>query len=261
MQKIILIGAGNVACSLGPALQTVESYEVVQVWSRTEQSARHLATVLNCDYTTNLNQVHRDADIYIYSVKDSVLAEILSTLTFHLSPFTFHLHTAGSIGLDVFGEDKPHCGVLYPFQTFSRSRQISMVGIPLFVESKCAEDLEKIQNLAKQISGRVYDFTSDNRQWLHLAGVFANNFSNVMYGIAAEKVKQVGLSTDVLHPLMQETVNKLSYMSAREAQTGPAVRGDQAVMQHQLDLLTNPKQKEIYRLLSDYIVSSFRNSK
>ncbi len=265
MQKIVLIGAGNVACTLGPELQAIESYEVVQVWSRTEDSAHHLASVLNCDHTTDLNQVRRNADIYIYSVKDSVLTDVLSTLTFHTSPLTshhiLHLHTAGSAGLDVFGDDKPHCGVIYPFQTFSRSRRISMAGIPIFIESKLTEDLEQIRNFARQISGSVYDFASDNRQWLHLAGVFANNFTNVMYGIAAEKVKQAGLLPDVLQPLMQETINKLLCMSAREAQTGPAVRGDKAVMQHQLELLTDPKQKDIYRLMSDYIVSSCRNSK
>ena len=259
MQKVVIIGAGNVASSLGPALQTIELLQVVQVWSRTEQSARILADKLRCDYTNQLQEVRRDADIYIYALKDSVLADVIARLDFQPTSKGLHLHTAGSIGLDVFGADKPHCGVFYPFQTFSRSRIIPLVGVPIFIEGNNDADTQQIRQLAQMLSGKVYDFSSANRQWLHIAGVFANNFANVMFGMAQDIIRQhTTLPDDVIYPLMQETVDKLQTMTASEAQTGPAKRGDSAVMKRQYDLLTDHRQKDIYRIVSEIITKGER---
>ena len=250
--NIVLIGAGNVANSIGPALQTVQQFKIVQVWSKTKTSAELLANKLNCDYTTNIGQINKNADVYIYMLKDSVLGKIIDMLK--LPDTALHIHTGGSIGLEVFDKSKPHCGVMYPFQTFSRQRQISVEQVPIFVEGKTTSDCEKIKYIASQISSQVYDFNTEHRKWLHIAGVFANNFSNVMLGIAAEMAQQAGLSQEVLLPLMHETVNKLHTMTAKEAQTGPAVRGDKEVMRQHIDAIDNPQYKELYIQLSDIIL-------
>lgn len=254
MTKVVLIGAGNVASSMGPALQSIESIEILQVWSHTSQSAETLAKKLNCLSTTDLNSILPDADIYVYALKDSVLQTIINSVNC-TNTNALHIHTAGSIGLDVFGADKQHCGVIYPFQTFSRTRQIPMLGVPLFIEGHSDNDIYKIKQLAQQLSGCVFDFTSENRKWLHLAGVFANNFSNVMFGIATEIVAKAGLSKEILLPIMHETVNKLHDMTAQEAQTGPAARGDNEVVKQQYELLTDDKQRAIYKLISEMITN------
>ena len=118
--NIVFIGAGNLATHLSQALQQA-GYAIRQVYSRTEASARTLALQLSCDYTTTLEEVHTDADVYIFSVKDQVLATLVNHLCPRLSDKVC-LHTAGSVPLSVFESAAQRYGVLYPMQTFSINR-------------------------------------------------------------------------------------------------------------------------------------------
>jgi len=189
--------------------------------------------------------------VVLYSLKDSVLREVLEQID---APEALHLHTAGSMGVEVFeGTNKPHAGVLYPFQTLSKDRVLDFAEIPVFVEVVDSEDLPQIQQLAGQISRKVYEADSETRRRLHVAGVFANNFTNCMYAIAAEILAPTGLPDDVLLSLIDETAAKVHSIPARQAQTGPAKRYDENVMQAHLALLNSPNEQEIYRAISKNI--------
>lgn len=258
--KFVFIGAGNVANSLAPAIHSVESFEIVQIWSHTEYSASKLANRLSCAWTNDLSRVFPNADVYIYAVKDRVLADVVNQIQCE-NKSALHIHTAGSIGTEIFGHDKEHCAVMYPFQTFSRERQISMTGVPLFIEAKSKNDELLVKKIARQISGAIYDLNLDNRRWLHLAGVFTNNFTNASFAIAQELVAKANLPHEVLLPLMHETVDKLQSLTPVQAQTGPARRGDTHVMKQQQDLLTNPKYKQMYELMSEIIIEQKESAK
>ena len=78
-KRIVLIGAGNVATHLGLALQA-KGCEIVQVYSRTEESASELAEHLQVPYTISLEEVSVDADLYIVAVKDAVLQDVIPSL-------------------------------------------------------------------------------------------------------------------------------------------------------------------------------------
>ena len=78
-ERIVLIGAGNVATHLGIALQQA-GWEIVQVYSRTEASASELAMRLQVPYVTSVEEVCADADIYIVAVKDNALPELIPEL-------------------------------------------------------------------------------------------------------------------------------------------------------------------------------------
>ena len=60
--KIVLIGAGNLATHLGKALHAV-GHDMVQVFSRTMQSAETLASLLDAEPLTDMAQVRDDADV------------------------------------------------------------------------------------------------------------------------------------------------------------------------------------------------------
>ena len=77
--KIVLIGAGNLATHLGKALHAA-GHDMVQVFSRTMQSAETLASLLDAEPLTDISQVRDDADVYIFSVKDSALELLISRL-------------------------------------------------------------------------------------------------------------------------------------------------------------------------------------
>lgn len=249
--RIVLIGAGNLATNLGKALFHA-GHEIVQVWSRTEESARALADVLKCASTTDLKGVENTADVFIISVKDSVLSSIASSLKEGREGQLF-VHTAGSMPMDTLPFERR--GVFYPMQTFSKSKEVDFSVIPCFVEAKREEDMQLLKTLALTISDTVYELDSENRKYLHLSAVFCCNFANHCYSLGAELLKKHGdIPFSVMLPLIDETASKLYSMSPREAQTGPAVRWDTNVIEKHLQLLADtPDMQKIYELMSKSI--------
>ncbi len=253
MAKIVFIGAGNLATHLSQALQ-VAGHSVLQVFSRTQASALMLTKRLGLPdeaAITSLALVQPDADIYIYALRDEVLAEVIAQV--HVHPNALHLHTAGSMSLTVFGEDKPKAGVLYPFQTFSKEKDVDFQRIPILVESRLKTQESELIALAQSISPMVYEADATARAKLHLAGVFACNFVNCLYAIAEEQLADTNLPFEVLLPLIDETAAKVHTLSPRQAQTGPAKRHDENVMQAHINQLQSPEEQTIYQLLSKNI--------
>ena len=206
--------------------------------------AGHQLTSVN---SRTLAELPQDADVYIIAVKDSALQEVISKVTKGREGQLF-LHTAGSMPLSVFEGYADNAGVLYPMQTFSMDREVDFREIPLFIEGADP----RIRAVAESLSAHVYELSTADRKYLHLAAVFACNFANHCYTLAADVLQKKGLPFDVMLPLVDETARKVHELHPTEAQTGPAVRGDQNVMQVQAALLDG-KAKEIYELLSQSI--------
>ena len=249
--KIVLIGAGNLATHLGKALHAA-GHDMAQVFSRTMQSAETLASLLDAEPLTYMAQVRDDADVYIFSVKDSALEQLISQLCG--GEKKVFLHTAGSMPMSVFRGKALHYGVLYPMQTFSKQREVDFSIIPCFIEANDEFALKQIEGLAGQISHRVYQLSSEDRKYLHLSAVFACNFANHCYAASQELLQQHGIPFDVMLPLIDETAAKVHGMTPKEAQTGPAVRYDENVIGKQIQLLENqPYFQKIYDCMSKSI--------
>ena len=175
------------------------------------------------------------ADVYIYAIADQALREVVSKIH---APKALHLHTSGTMPIEVFGEDKPHSGILYFFQSFSREVLIDeWSGIPCFISGRNIDDIAAIYSLAQTLTSRIYEANQHDRERLHIAGVFANNYTNLMYRIAADILQDTQIPFEALLPLIDNTAAKVHKMKPADAQTGPAQRGDKAVMEHHLEVL------------------------
>ncbi len=253
METISLIGAGNLATRLGLAL-TAAGYRIAGVFSRTMGSARTLAAALHCEATDDLSTLPA-ADVHLFSVTDTALP-LLAARWGTMHPGSFCLHTAGSMPMTVFEGHAGRYGVLYPMQTFSKTRDVDFSAIPCFVEGSDAQALREATRLALSVSKRVIPMPGEKRRWLHLAAVFACNFTNHCYDIAGRLLQAHGISEDVLLPLIDETAAKVHDMPPGKAQTGPAVRFDQNVIERHLRMLAScPELQEIYTALSRHIHS------
>ena len=241
--RIAIIGNGNVATSLHAAFSK-KGIEALMINSR--------------ELTSGVGEPLTEADVYIYAVRDEALREVIAAV--HAPARSVHVHTSGTVPISVFGEDKPHCGILYPFQTFSKAQPIDdFTDIPLFIEAKNIDDVAAVYTLALTLSPRVIETTQADRERLHVAGVFANNFTNCMYRIAADILKGTSIPFSVLLPLIDQTAAKVHNLAPKDAQTGPAVRDDEQVIRHHIELLQSISalnsnfEEEIYRQLTDYI--------
>ena len=247
--KIVFIGAGRLATQLGKALLAA-NHDVIQVYSRTQEHADRMALLVGGAATNDLKSIVQHADVYILSVKDDALPELIPQLCKNREQKVF-IHTAGSIPMDVFRGMALHYGVLYPMQTFSWDRDVDFSQIPCFMEGNDTLAQDTIGELACSISNTVYQLSSEDRKYLHLAAVFACNFTNHCYAIAEDILKQHQIPFDVMYPLIDETARKIHEMSPSSAQTGPAVRYDENVIRAQSQLWRqNPFVKDIYDRIS-----------
>lgn len=248
--RIVFIGAGNVATHLAQAFDKAEGIEVAQVYSRTIESATSLSDKLNRSVATDkAYEIISDADVYIVSMVDDAVASVVEKLP---KGDALWLHTSGSLPKEILAPLSRSHGVFYPLQTFSKDIDVDVSIVPIFIEGSDPEVVERIERLARGISDKVFYADGELRRKMHIAAVFACNFTNHLWTIADDLLKREGLGLEVLHPLLAETLRKAMASSPAAGQTGPAKRGDRGVMDKHISMLPEGLDV-IYRLLSSEI--------
>lgn len=249
------IGAGNLATHLSKAFQN-KGFIISQVYSRTEQSANKLAETLSTKYTTSVSEIDRNADIYFVAIKDSAFDEVLSQINFNNK---LVVHCSGSLPLSAIEKYSDNFGVLYPLQTFSKKREIDFNEIPVFIEANSVKNEKQILEITCQISDSVSVINSDKRKALHISAVFACNFVNHFYTIAAEILKSKDIPFDVLKPLILETAKKVQEIKPEKAQTGPAIRFDKNIInEHLKELNSFSDYRQLYKSISKSIFEHYK---
>lgn len=255
--EIVLIGSGSVATHLGLALQS-KGIIIKQVFSRNSENARNLADKLGTTYIDDIEDLYMDADIYIYALKDSALKTVLRKMEI---PNGVHVHTAGSIPMSDFEGFTSRYGVFYPLQSFSIQKTVDFSNIPICIEACDAEVQQILYDLAKLLTDKIYTVNSEQRKKLHLAAVFACNFTNYMYDIASQILDDSDIQFEIIQPLIAETAEKIKTLSPFDAQTGPAVRFDETTIARHLHMLNKtPEISKIYSILSKEIHSRHKSS-
>lgn len=245
MKKIVLVGSGNVATHLGISLKE-KGNNILQVISKNKKNAKTLADRLSCNYSNNLNNL-READLIIVSVSDYAISEVMNQI-----PEIPVVHTSGSVDLDVCSN--LHSGVFYPLQTFNKNIYINLSEVPICIEANNAEFEKELVILAKSISNNIVLMNSNERKKIHIAAIFACNFSNHMYSISDEILSKLNIDFKLLLPLINQTVKKLNSNKAIDVQTGPAKRGDLEIINKHINLISDETIKELYQKISESII-------
>lgn len=245
MNSIVILGAGNVAHHFFRAFSTAGTFEVIQVYNHHPESLKPFQ--LKVETTTDLAAI-KPADIYLLAVKDDAIYGIVQKME---TRDALVVHTSGSMGMEVLKKFERR-GVFYPLQTFSKNKAVDFKSVPVCIEANHEADLLLLENLGKYISEKIFRINSEQRASLHVAAVFVNNFVNHMYAEGEAICRQNQVPFEILHPLILETAEKVTKMSPLEAQTGPAKRNDQKVIQSHLAHL-NEEQKKLYSLLTQSI--------
>lgn len=238
MKNVTIIGQGNVATHLCIALAGRVD-ELINISSR------------------ELEDIPSDSDIYILAVSDNAIAEVAARMP---KVDGIVAHTAGSVSMQVLMPYFSNVGVFYPLQTFTKGATIDYSHIPCFIEGSDSGVEGRLLGLASLFTSNLHKADSDTRQKLHLASVFACNFTNYLWSISQEILSTQGYGMEVLMPLIEVSISKLKYLSPADAQTGPARRGDTEVVNQHLQELNGTHYQKIYELLSEEIMQKY-NSK
>ncbi|WP_111707852.1 Rossmann-like and DUF2520 domain-containing protein [Lutibacter citreus] len=249
MIKVVILGAGNLAFHLTEKLLNNNSVDLVQVYNRSISKIHYLEhkTLI----TNNLNEL-KEADIYIISVSDNAISELSSKLNLNDKLI---VHTSGAAHINELKSNSKK-GVFYPLQSFSKDKEIEFSNIPICIEATTKSDLLLLGKLASSISTKCYKINSEQRKTLHVAAVFVNNFVNHMYFIGNEICDTNNIPFEILHPLIEETANKIKNLSAFDAQTGPAIRNDSKTIKKHIASL-NEDQQNIYSTLTKSILKTY----
>jgi len=243
MISVVILGSGNVASQLIKAFLKIDTINLKQVYTRNQEDINTLKDSID---TTNDISLLKQADITIIAVSD----EAISSISSHIKN-SFVVHTSGSVDMKSLN-NIGRKGVFYPLQSFSKKKLVDFKNIPICLESETNEDLQKLEELVSLLQSKSYILSSHQRKKIHVAAVFANNFSNHMYTIANEICEKYNIPFDILHPLIEETSNKIKNLTPEKAQTGPAKRNDAETIENHLNLLSE-KQQEIYLKITQSI--------
>ena len=248
--KVTLLGSGRVATHLSDALSN-SGHQLRQVFSPTLENAQALANRQTAQAINQLSEIDDQSDIYLIAIVDDALKGLAEQLRL---PGKLVAHTSGSIPMEVLAPVSDHYGVFYPLQSFSPHREVNFAKVPLCIEGADIATTNQLLELAGELSESVQELNSEQRKIVHLAAVFANNFTNHMYAIADDILTKEKLSLDLLRPLILETAERALENAPHAAQTGPAARGDEQVMARHEKMLESSKSfQKIYTLVSQSI--------
>jgi len=246
---VTIIGSGNVAYQLAPALKNC-GYFIENIVARNTKTGKALAKKVGAKYTNSISEI-KDAGIVIIAVKDDAIADVVK----QLPPLkkAMVIHTSGATDIDVLSKFK-HSGVLWQVQTIQARSKVDFKKVPLIIEANNSVSKKQLKQLANSLSNLVYELNSEQRRVLHLGAVFVNNFPNHLYVLVEELLKKHKLPFEIYAPLILSTAQN-GIDNPRQAQTGPANRNDKKTMSNHLALLDDKTMKKIYKLLSESISS------
>jgi len=252
--NIAIIGSGNVAWHLAPELENA-GHRVVEVFSRNVKNANALIKRLySAELITTIDFSESEAEIFIICISDDAIKQIAQEIV--LPENSIVVHTSGSISMKKLGYTATnHIGVFYPLQTFTKGKRIFFEDIPILIEAENKFTSRVLKNLGKSISKKVIRVNSKDRMAIHVAAVFACNFTNHMFGMAEGILKGQGFEFELLRPLIAETINKSLDLGPKNAQTGPAARADFKTLDKHMAFLEGKEGKELYKFITENILN------
>lgn len=251
--NISIIGSGNVAWHLAKALKA-SGNRILQITGRNELAVCQLASEVEATPNFALRQVNTESDVILLCVKDDAIEAIAGLL-----PFTNSIvaHSSGFRSKEVLATCSSQPGIFYPLQTMKKDVPLSFATVPFLIEGNTEVTTEKLTLLARQISSSVHCVSELQRQYIHVAAVFANNFTNHMFELAENILSSQHISLDILRPLIAQSAENIQHNSPSKLQTGPAVRKDFFTIEEHLKLLS--AEAEMTKIYSIVTESIFKN--
>jgi len=254
--NVVILGCGKLGSQLAGRVSQ-SKYTLTQVYNRTLSKCRRVGKKCNVDYTSALSKINPNADVYIISISDDAIKGFAKSLLNIIPEKATVLHTSGAGKKELVSKYFENGGVFWPMQSFSHKKNVDWSRVPILFEGSNKNTIKLISSLAKTIGGESRALSFEQRQWMHLVAVFANNFPNFIFGVAHELCVQNKLPWPFFESILAETSKLAIDGTSAQFQSGPAARDDKATIKRQLKLLaSNSPEKKMYQLMSKLISES-----
>jgi predicted short-subunit dehydrogenase-like oxidoreductase (DUF2520 family) len=253
VKTVSIAGSGNVGSFMAIELHSA-GFIIKQIYSRRLEHAEDLALKVKARAVNDVTDIDPEIDLLVLALPDRVILDFVGELSFKNNTVIL-ASTAGALDLRDIQKLHGKSGVIYPLQSFTRYRHPEPSIIPFCIEGVTPEITQSLVRVAESISNDVRTVDSQHRKVLHLAAVFACNFTNHILAISETILEKANLNSDILLPLVNETVGRLNDHRAIDMQTGPAVRNDWNTIEKHLELIGDDENtKKIYQLITDNII-------
>ena len=272
MTTINLIGAGRVGRALGRAWHSSGAFCVQDVLTRSLASAEQAVAFIGAGRAVTEMDEMRPADVWMLAVPDSQIAPTAAALAKALaaSPksdrpqpaqaVTLAFHCSGAQAscelepLHTLGWQLASAHCLLSFANPDLALQ-QLAGTPCALEGEPAA-VRALQVAFEGIGSRCFGIPAEHKLLYHAGAVFATNFLPVLQDLAQQLWRASGMPADVAaqlnRTLLHNAVDNLLLLGPAGALTGPAARGDTALVQRQGEAVAqwNATAGEAYRSLS-----------
>lgn len=223
--RIVILGSGNVATSLGQAWEK-NGAAIVGFCNRKGEIPVGFSTQ-DVPCFNHPSSIDVEADFALVAVRDEHVFSSIEALPSQLTP----VHFSGA------HPNPKNGGVIWPAQSIQPKDPEAIKKVPLVVTASEGGQLERITSLARLISPLVHSTTAEKRMKGHLAAVFAVNFTNHAFAIAQRLAADADLDWDWFVPMIEATCIGAVDQKSESRQTGPGIRREQAVISAQLKAL------------------------
>lgn len=267
MIRLNVIGCGRVGTTLATLLQREGVCQVQDLFSRTPETARAAAQFIGAGAAVAQMADMRPAEVWMLSVPDAQVAAVAGELSLSAGSLTpphgrapAVFHCSGFLPASALGALQTvgwQAASAHPVMNFANPAQCvsQFRGTPCGLEGDEAA-AAVLHELLTAIGGECFAVPTESKPLYHAAAVFSSNFMAVLQAIAQEGWAAAGVP-EALMPrihaaLLRGSVDNLLALGPAKAITGPAARGDAAVVAAQGAQVSqwHPEAGEIYRAMS-----------
>lgn len=254
--RIAIVGAGNLAAALAPALRNA-GYAIEIVVARSSgaslQRARRLAREVRAHALKNPIE-SLQAELVWFCVPDAQIAAAARSLGARFSwRERIALHSSGALASDelsLLRKRGAEVASVHPLMTFVRGSRPDLSGVPFAVEGDAAA-VRVARQLVRDLGGRAYAIRKEDKAEYHAWGTFSSPLLTALLATTEQVASTAGMNPKSARarmlPILQQTLANYARLGAAGAFSGPIVRGDaETIRRHLHGLRRVPAAREVY---------------
>lgn len=255
-----IVGAGHVGKVLGRLFASHGVFELQDVLTRSDQSARRAIDFMGAGTAVSDYSQLRAADVTMLAVGDDQIVPACNALVAAMPlQGTLMFHCSGALASSALAAASlhgAHVASLHPIRSFADPAQVfDNFGGTFFGVEGDAAALAVLQPALLALQARPVAIDASAKTLYHAAAVFASNYLVTVLDAALRAYQAAGIpeavARELAQPLVTEAVANVFRLGAAPALSGPIARGDLATVDRQQRAVEqwDPASGALYRAL------------
>lgn len=264
-KTINIIGAGRLGKTIARLIVKKEVGLIQDILNSNLASGQRAREFIGSGKVCHEIRQFRPADIFLITTPDNTIEKICNLLVreHKFKSNSIIIHCSGALSSDVLQQAKNigcFTASIHPIKSFADAKK----SVKTFVGTFCsyegdAEAFDTVAKIFESIGGIIFTIDKDKKPLYHAAAVFCCNYLVTLSYIANKCCQEAGINKgnakQIVHNLMQNTLNNLKLLPHEKALTGPIARANlDTLKQHKKALKDFPDLKHLYEELGQQTI-------